>query len=620
MEKKNKEQEVLSDSEREEEKGKGKEAIPLKKRKTMIKQLVTDDEKVVLPEENEKMLALYEETFRDLEEGRVVKGTIVRLGENQIVVDIGYKSEGTIPLSEFAQSSTLKVGDEIEVLLEETEDQEGMIVLSKRKADRIKNWEKIVAFYAKEEPVEGKIIGRVKGGYSVDIGMEAFLPASQVSVRPGFALEQLIGKKMQFKVIKLNRRRKNVVISHRALQEVERAEGKSRLLSELEKGQTREGVVKNITDFGAFVDLGGIDGLLHITDITWGRISHPSEVVAVGDKIEVVILDFNKETQRISLGLKQKTRNPWLDVGEKYPVGSRQKGRVVNITDYGAFVELEEGVEGLVHISEMSWTRRLNHPSELVAIGDIVEVVVLNADMEHEKISLGIKQVEPSPWEQVEGKYPVGTRVKGKVRNLTDYGVFVELEEGIDGLIHVSDLSWGGHINHPSELVKKGDKLEAVVLSIDPANKRISLGLKQLQSDPWKDVGNRYHLGQIVKGKVTKLVSFGAFVELEEGIEALIHVSQLEGNVNKPEKVLSVDEEITVRIIRVEPEQRKIGLSIRALKEEVGAEEKKEEIITESESDEQVAHEPSPEWSESTVEDIAEKGEHIEKQDETASH
>ncbi len=401
--------------------------------------------------------------------------------------------------------------------------------------------------------------------------MEAFLPTSQVAVRPAGDLRRFLGQKLPFKIIKMNKRRRNVVVSHRIVREEEDKKNRIKLLEEVEKGQLRRGKVKNITDFGAFINLGGIDGLLHITDISWGRVSHPSEVLAVGDDIEVVILGFDKEKGRISLGLKQKTPNPWQKAGERYPLGSKVKGRVVNITSYGAFVQLEEGMEGLVHISEMSWTRHLNHPSEMLAIGDIIEVVVLNIDEEKQKISLGMKQVEANPWLQVENKYPVGTKIEGRIRNITDYGAFIELGEGIDGLIHVSDMSWSGRVGHPSEIVKKGENVEAVVLAVDPENKRISLGIKQLTPDPWLTVEERYKPGQSVPGKVTRLTDFGAFVELEKGIEGLVHLSELSGKpVSNPEEIVSLGQEVTAKIIKISSQERRIGLSLKEEKNEKG--------------------------------------------------
>lgn len=505
------------------------------------------------------MSKLYDQTFQHIAEGEIIKGKVVGISGTEALVDVGFKSEGCIPLREF--QGPVEVGDEVNVLLDKVEDKEGRIVLSKWKADRLKNWQKISTAFQEERMVEGTINKQIRGGFEVDIGVDAFLPASQVFTRN---LSRLLGQKLPFKVIKLNKRSRNVVVSHRIIKEEEGKKNREKILSELEKGQLRKGRVKNITDFGAFVDLGGIDGLLHITDMSWGRVSHPSEALAMGDEIEVVILGFDKEKGKISLGLKQKTPNPWLMVEENYPVGSKVKGKVVNITTYGAFVQLEKGVEGLAHISEMSWTRRLNHPSDIVAMGDIVEVVVLSIDKENQKISLGMKQVEPNPWERVKERYPVGTRLQGRIRNLTDYGAFIELEEGIDGLIHVSDMSWSGRVGHPSEIVKKGEKVEAVVLEVDPENKKISLGMKQLTTDPWLAVRERYKPGQSVKGKVTKLTNFGVFIELEKGIEGLVHISELSKEpISKPEEVISLGQDVTAKVLRASPEERRIGLSLK---------------------------------------------------------
>ena len=537
------------------------------------------------------MKLLYEESFQHLEEGSVVKGRVIRVDRDQVLVDVGYKSEGVVSLREFSDPRLAEVGSEVEVLLEQTEDQDGMVVLSKRKADRMKNWEKLVTAFDDGEIMEGKITSRVKGGYNVDLGMETFLPASQVSLRPSGPPGSHVGKVLRFKIIKLNKRRKNVVLSHRVVLEEEREVSRERVFKELEIGQLRKGEVKNITDFGAFVDLGGIDGLLHITDMSWGRISHPSEVVAVGDEIEVMVLNFNREKQKISLGLKQKTPSPWENVEERYPVDSRQKGRVVNITDYGAFVELEKGVEGLVHISEMSWTRRLGHPTEVVAIGDVVEIVVLSIDTAKHKISLGMRQVEANPWTLVKEKYPVGTRITGRIRNLTDYGAFMEVEEGIDGLIHVSDLSWERRVNHPSEVLKKGDRVEAVVLSISPSDKRIGLGIKQLHGDPWSTVAEDYKVGQVISGTVVKTVSFGAFVALEGGIEGLAHVSQLgREEVARVEDVVTVGDRVEAEIVRLEPEKKKMGLAIKEVLETAAAAEP--EASTEAETEVPAVAEP----------------------------
>jgi len=514
-----------------------------------------------------------DDSVKDFEPGTIVTGHVVEVLPDDVVVDVGYKSEGLVALSEFGDAAKVKPGDEVEVLLEAVEDDAGIIVLSKRKADRIRGWERVIKEHKEGDVVTGRVMRKIKGGLLVDIGVPVFLPASQVNIRRPGDISEYIGKEVTCKILKIDKDRRNIVVSRRKLIEEERERMKEKLMAEIEVGQRRKGVVKNIADFGAFVDLGGIDGLLHITDMSWSRISHPSEMVAIDQEIEVVILNIDRERERIALGLKQKTENPWKRVPEKYPVGSRVKGEVVNIVNYGAFVKLEDGVEGLVHISEMSWTRRINHPSDVVAIGDIVEVVVLNINEEKQEISLGMKQTEANPWTQVEEKYPPGTVIKGRVRNLTNYGAFVELEEGIDGLLHVSDMSWTKKINHPSEILKKGDKVEAVVLSVSEDKKRVALGLKQLVKDPWTDdIPARYKPGDVVEGKVTKLTSFGAFVELEPDLEGLLHISEMsDEKIEKPEEAVRVGQEVKVTILRVDPEGRKIGLSLRATPEEAAA-------------------------------------------------
>jgi small subunit ribosomal protein S1 len=483
-------------------------------------------------------------------------------------VDVGYKSEGIIPIDEFDKPSEIKSGEEIEVLLEAVEDDSGLIVLSKRKADRVRGWERIVTSHVEGDTVTGRVMRKIKGGLLVDIGVPVFLPASQIDIRRPGEIADWIGKDVTCKILKIDKERRNMVVSRRRLIEEERAEKKKALLAEIQAGETRKGVVKNIADFGAFVDLGGIDGLLHITDMSWGRISHPSELVAIDDEIEVKILSVDKEKEKIALGLKQRSESPWVHVEEKYPVGTRIKGTVVNIMSYGAFVKLEDGVEGLVHVSEMSWTRRINHPSEVVAIGDTVEVVVLGINKEKQEISLGMKQTEANPWTQVQEKYPPGTRLKGRVRNLTTYGAFVELEEGVDGLLHVSDMSWTKKVTHPSEVLKKGDKIEVVVLSVDPEKKRVALGMKQLAEDPWaRDIPGRFLVGDVVKGKVTKSTTFGVFVELESGLEGLLHVSELsDRKVATPDEIVKVGDEVAVRVIKVDTNERKIGLSMKPVK------------------------------------------------------
>ncbi len=509
--------------------------------------------------------ALFEESMQELNVGDVVKGTIVQVNPDSVVVDVGYKSEGVIPLSEFADEKgdvEINVGDEYDVLFERTENESGLISLSKEKADRQKVWN------ALEEGavVEGRIVSRIKGGLSVDIGVSAFLPGSQVDLRPVRNLDKLLGETFEFKIIKLNKRRGNIVLSRRVLLEEQREAQRSVTLKTLEEGQVVEGVVKNLTDYGAFIDLGGIDGLLHITDMSWGRVNHPSDILAVSDTINVKVLKFDREKQRVSLGLKQIAPDPWLEVEGKYPVGNRVSGKVVSLTDYGAFVELEEGVEGLIHVSEMSWTKRIKHPNKLLSIGDEVESVVLALDIANRRISLGLKQVEPNPWDVIGEKFPIGTILEGQIKNITDFGIFVGVDEGIDGLVHISDLSWTKRIKHPSELYKKGDTVKAAVLSIDRDNERFSLGIKQLTPDPWSTIPERYAPGTIIKGCVTSVTDFGIFLELEEGIEGLVHVSEISREkVESPKSVSQVGEELEAVVLNVDTVDRKIALSIKHL-------------------------------------------------------
>jgi small subunit ribosomal protein S1 len=529
-------------------------------------------------EAGERMEDWFHEELSDFEEGEVVRGRIVQVRGGEVLVDVGYKSEGTIPLEEFVRAGSVpEVGDEIEVYLEAKEDAEGLIVLSKDRADKIKVWDTVSRAYEKGMAVEGRVMEVVKGGLAVDVGVRAFLPGSQVDLRPAKNLASLVGQTIRAKVIKLNRRRGNVVLSRRALLEEEREERKRHTLSVLHEGLVLTGTVKNITDYGAFVDLGGIDGLLHVTDMSWGRIGHPSEIFQVGDQVEVVVLHFDKETSRVSLGYKQKSLDPWEAVETKYPVGSKVVGRVVSLTNYGAFVELEPGIEGLVHVSEMSWTRRVRHPSKLVNIGDQVEVMVLDVNRATKRISLGMKQVEPDPWATIEERYTPGMRVQGKVRNLTDFGAFVELEPGVDGLLHISDMSWTRNIGHPTELLKKGQPVETQILSVDREAKRISLGLKQIQPDPWGLAAERYPVGTRVTGKVVRLTDFGAFVELEPGVDGLLHISQMAGRpIGRPEEIVNVGDEVTLLVIRVEPTERRIGLSLKELAAAVEGEEPQE--------------------------------------------
>jgi len=506
----------------------------------------------------------YDESIKNFQQDSILKGKVISIINQDVIVDIGYKSEGVVDLAEFGDGPPPKQGDEVEVFLEEVEDEMGMMVLSKRRADRIRGWERVISLYKEGDVVKGIVTRKIKGGLLVDIGIPVFLPASQVSIRRTPDVSSYISKEIEARIIKIDESRMNIVISRRKLLEEGRDKQKSELLSTLEEGQIRTGVVKNIADFGAFVDLGGIDGLLHITDMSWGRINHPSEMLSIDDEIEVKILKYDRETERIALGLKQKTESPWRNIEERYKPNQRVRGEVVNVMSYGAFVKLEEGVEGLVHISEMSWTRRINHPSEVVNIGDVVDVVVLNVNSAKQEISLGMKQTEANPWTLVEEKYPIGTIIGGKVRNLTNYGAFVEIEEGIDGLLHISDMSWTKKISHPSEMVKKGDDVEAIVLAVDQEKKRVSLGLKQLKEDPWQDeIPGHYRVGDEYEGKVTKITNFGVFVEIGNELEGLMHISELsDTKVENPEDVVSVGDKIRVRIIKVNAEDRKIGLSL----------------------------------------------------------
>ncbi len=500
----------------------------------------------------------------------IVEGTIIRVDDEMVLVDVGYKSEGTIPRNEWEdESDQPEVGQVIRVLIEDVEDTQsrlddrGMIVLSKRKAEKIEKWLKVMETVHEGDVVSGEVTRKIKGGLLVDIGVNVFLPASQVDIRRPHDIGEYIGKTIECMVLKIDEARRNIVVSRRSMIEAQRAERKSELLKDLEKGQLRKGVVKNIADFGAFVDLGGIDGLLHITDMSWGRINHPSEMVKIDDELEVMILHIDYEKEKIALGLKQKSTSPWENVGDKYPVNTTVKGTVVNVMSYGAFVKLEDGIEGLVHISEMSWTKRISHPSELVSIDDVIEVVVLRIDEQKQEVSLGMKQTQDNPWEKVADRYPIGGLVKGKVRNLTNYGAFIEIEEGIDGLLHVSDMSWTRKISHPSEVVEKSEEVECKVLSVDQERRRIALGLKQMDEDPWAtDIPNRYQQGQLVNGKVTKITNFGVFVGLEDGLEGLLHISELaDHKVENPQDVVNVGDDIEVKILRVDSEERKIGLS-----------------------------------------------------------
>ena len=520
-------------------------------------------------EEFEAMLGIYDSSFRNMAEGEVVKGTVLKVTDAAVVVDVGYKSEGLIQLVEFLDENgqvTVQPGDTVDVLLERTEDREGHIVLSREKAEKMKIWDEVEKAYTDRKVVIGRVIERIKGGLAVDIGVRAFLPGSQIDVRPVRNLDALRGQELRMRVIKVNKKRGNIVLSRKSLLEEENAEKKKTTLETLAEGKVLRGTVKNITDYGAFIDLGGIDGLLHITDMSWGRVGHPSELFKVNDEADVIVLKFDPVTERVSLGHKQLVQDPWATVQDRYPVGARMNGKVVSLTDYGAFIELEAGVEGLIHVSEMSWSKRVKHPSKILSVGDTVDAMVLGVDPAARRISLGLKQVESNPWHDLAEKYPVGTRIKGKVRNLTEFGAFVEVEEDIDGLIHISDISWSKRIKHPSEMLKKGDVVEAMVLSIDADNQRLSLGLKQLAADIWDDFFSRNQVGSIVDGTVMRMTSFGAFVELDEGIEGLIHVSEFDDTHGGEKIVLEAESTCQVKIIKLSPQERKIGLSIRALK------------------------------------------------------
>ena len=524
--------------------------------------------------EIESLEEAYDNSLRAFSEGEIVKGTVINVDHDEVMVDIGFKSEGYIPVSEFPVSDervpTVNVGDQIDVYIVRREDSEGQLVLSKEIADQKLVWDEITEAYEAGRVVAGTVVQRIKGGLQVDLGkLRAFLPASQIELRPPQDFEQYIGQSLEAKVVKLSKRRRNIVLSRRVILEEELAAQKTALFENIETNQVRSGVVKSITTFGAFVDLGGIDGLLHKTDMSWRRVNHPSEVVAVGDEIEVMVISVDRDTEKVSLGLKQKTLDPWEAVEEKYPINSTVTGKVVGIVNYGAFLELEEGVEGLIHISEMSWTRRNIAPSKVVAKDDVIDAVVLDIDKGNQKLSLGLKQLHPNPWELLETKYPVGTKLTGRVRNLTNFGAFVEIEEGIDGLIHISDLSWLKRIVDPREVLKESDEVEVMVLSIDPAQQKISLGLKQIEPDPWIEVPNKYKIGSVVRGKVVNITSFGVFAQLEDDIEGLIHISELaEQRIEKPEDIVSVGEELNLKVIHLDPTERRIGLSLKAAQAE----------------------------------------------------
>jgi small subunit ribosomal protein S1 len=527
------------------------------------------------PEESESMedlMSLYEESFKRFAEGEVVKGHIISVDKDHVLVDIGYKSEGQIRIHEFRDETgaiKAEIGDEVEVMVEWWDDEEERVVLSKEKAANVKVWEEIKRVYDADETIDGTIQSRVKGGFSVDIGVQAFLPGSQADLRPIRNLDDLVGKTFAFKVLKYNRKRSNIVLSRRVILEKERETKRAATLSSIHDGKVVPGTVKNITEYGVFVDLGGVDGLLHITDISWGRVKHPSELFAIGDEITVKILNLDLEKERVSLGMKQLTEDPWTHAAERYPVGTHVTGRVVSLTDYGAFVELEEGIEGLIHVSEMSWTRKVRHPSKVVSVGEEVDAVVLDIKPDSRRISLGMKQVKPNPWDIIAEKYPVGTTIEGKIKNITDFGLFIGIDEGIDGLVHISDISWTKRIKHPSEVYKKGDVLQAIVLDIEKENERFSLGVKQLQQDPWRTVAERYEVGKEITGTITNLTDFGVFIELEEGIEGLVHVSEIsKEKIKTPVGMYNIGDVITAKVMNINSDERRIGLSIKRLEME----------------------------------------------------
>jgi small subunit ribosomal protein S1 len=520
-------------------------------------------------ESMEELMDMYEESFKRFAEGEVVTGKIISVDKEHVLVDIGYKSEGQIRISEFQDAEgniSVAVDDTVEVMVEWWDDENEVVVLSKEKAEKVKVWDEIKKAHEADENVEGVIVNRVKGGFSVDIGVMAFLPGSQADLRPIRNLDELVGQRFEFKILKYNRKRSNIVLSRRVLLEEEREAKRAATLASIHEDKVVQGTVKNITEYGVFVDLGGVDGLLHITDISWGRVKHPSEMFSVGDEITVKILSLDLERERVSLGMKQLTQDPWATATEKYPVQSRITGRVVSLTDYGAFVELEEGIEGLIHVSEMSWTRKIRHPSKVVSVGEEIDAVVLDIKPESRRISLGMKQVVPNPWDVISDKYPVGTTIEGKIKNITDFGLFIGIDEGIDGLVHISDISWTKRIKHPNELYKKGDLVQAIVLDIDKSNERFSLGIKQLQVDPWETVGDRYEVGKEITGTITNVTDFGVFIELEEGIEGLVHVSEIsKEKIKTPVGKYEVGDVITARVMNINSEERRIGLSIKRM-------------------------------------------------------
>ena len=539
-------------------------------RDAVLEQLDTSEEEALETEESmENLMDMYEESFKRFAEGEVVTGKIISVDKDHVLVDIGYKSEGQISINEFRDENgdiKAEVDDRVEVMVEWWDDENEVVVLSKEKAEKVKVWEEIKKSYDADKPIQGTIVSRVKGGFSVDIGVNGFLPGSQADLRPVRNLDEMVGKTFDFKILKYNRKRSNIVLSRRVILETEREAKRSATLASIFEGKEMEGIVKNITEYGVFVDLGGVDGLLHITDISWGRVKHPSELFSVGDEIKVKILNLDLERERVSLGMKQLTPDPWTIASEKYPVGSRVAGKVVSLTDYGAFIELEEGIEGLIHVSEMSWTRKIRHPNKVVSVGEEVDALVLDIKPDNRRISLGMKQANPNPWDVISDKYPVGTTIEGKIKNITDFGLFIGIDEGIDGLVHISDISWTKRIKHPSEIYKKADLVQAIVLEIDKENERFSLGVKQLQADPWESVAQRYEVGKEITGTVTNVTDFGVFVELEEGIEGLVHVSEIsKEKIKTPVGMYNIGDLLTARVMNINTDERRIGLSIKRL-------------------------------------------------------
>ena len=533
---------------------------------------LSPETKITGEETMEELLGIYESSLKKFEEGQVVTGTVISVGRDMVLVDVGYKSEGRISIQEFIDEQgnvNVNVNDQFEVMIEVWDEEEETVLLSRDKAKKVKVWDAIKDVYDADGTIEGVITNRVKGGFSVDIGLQAFLPGSQADLRPIRNMDEMVNKTYEFKILKYNKRRNNIVLSRRVLLEAEREKMRAATLEAIENDKVMEGIVKNITEYGIFVDLGGVDGLLHITDISWGRVKHPSELYSVGDKITVKILSYDFEKERVSLGMKQLTPDPWTMAVDKYPIGSKLMGKVVSLTDYGAFIELEEGVEGLIHVSEMSWTRKIRHPSQMVTVGEEIEAVVLDLKPDNRRISLGIKQTQENPWEVISQKYPVGTIIEGKIKNITEFGLFIGIDDDIDGLVHISDISWTKRIKHPSEIYKKGDTIQAVVLDIDKANERFSLGIKQTQSDPWETVAQRYEVGKEISGVITNLTDFGVFVELEEGIEGLVHVSEIsKENVKSPKDHYQVGDSITAKVMNINSDERRIGLSIKRLEDD----------------------------------------------------